>query len=67
MDTMLTYFVIYSKTFIIVIMEELVMITMITVKKFSYRLNSMKEKKREKKKEKSKQTNKLDLIKKLFR
>ena len=54
-----------TKTLIIVIMEELVIITMIIVIKLAYRWNSMEIK--ERKKEKSKQTNKLDLIKKLFK
>ena len=53
-----------TKTLIIVIMEELVkelvIKTMITVAKLFYRNNSMEKKK-------SKQTNKLDLMKKLFR
>ena len=49
-----------TKTLIIVIMEELVILAIITVKKLTYRRNSM-EKKR------SKQTNKLDLVKKLIR
>ena len=49
-----------TKTLITVIMEELVIIAIITVKKLTYRRNSM-EKKR------SKQTNKLELVKKLIR
>ena len=47
-------------------MQELVIITIITVIELTYGWNSM-EKKIEKKKERKKQTNKFDFIKKLFR
>ena len=52
-----------TKTLIIVIMKELVIITIVVEIKLTYRRNSM-----EKKNNKNKQTNKqLDLIKKLVR